>query len=74
MGSEVRIAPCRVCKQPVSEFAPACPGCGDPTAVRYGHARGKSTNPWTIIGWIIVIIFVLPLATCVGILGTAASQ
>lgn len=74
MGSDVRIAPCRVCKQPVSEYAPACPTCGDPTAVRYGHARGKPTNPWTIIGWIILLLMAIPLATCVGILGTAASH
>jgi hypothetical protein len=65
-------APCRVCGHQVSEHAPACPQCGDPTAARYGHAPGKKTNPWMIIGWIILAALLLPLVTCMGIFGTAA--
>lgn len=66
------LAPCRVCGQEVSEYAEKCPKCGDPTARRYGRAPRKPTNPWMVIGWIIVIALVLPIATCVSIIGGGA--
>lgn len=67
------LAPCRVCGQMVSEYAPACPKCGDPTARRYGNEARKKMNPWIIIGWIILLPFVLVVGSCIGILGDVSS-
>lgn len=77
MAGETKMAPCRVCGHMVSEFAPQCPGCGDPTAARYGHKAGserKPTNPWMIIGWILLLLILLPLATCALIVGNTAKD
>lgn len=62
-------APCRVCGQLVSEYAERCAGCGDQTARRYGHAKGSSTSPWTIIGWIVLVLLLLSLGSCIEVLG-----
>ena len=59
---------CRVCGRPVSKAAPVCPGCGDATARRYGLEPRQKTSPWTIIGWIILILLAIPLVTCMGVL------
>jgi hypothetical protein len=67
--TDKKIAPCRVCGHPVSEYAPACPNCGDPTALRYGHkvpgeTASKGTSPWRIIGWIFLSLTLLWLGAC----------
>ena len=65
-----RIGPCRVCGHQVSEYAPACPNCGDPTARRYGHKVAAAdrpaggANPWKIIGWIVLGFFLLWMYSC----------
>ena len=65
-----RIGPCRVCGHQVSEYAPACPNCGDPTARRYGHKVAAANrpaggaNPWKIIGWIVLGFFLLWMWSC----------
>jgi len=69
-----RLAPCRVCGHLVSEFADRCPGCGDPTARRYGHEPKRPSGPWTLLGWLLLILIVLPIAMCSGLLGHIASQ
>lgn len=55
------LKPCRVCGTPVSEYAPQCPKCGDPTAARYGHAAPPGRKKGLgVLGWIglLAVIFV----------------
>ena len=51
---------CPDCGRSVSDTAPSCPDCG---RIMSAPAK-KSTNPWVIIGWIVVALIVLPIATC----------
>ena len=48
----------------VNDHAERCPTCGDQTALRYGHVRGQSSNPWMIIGWIILAVILLAFGGC----------
>jgi predicted amidophosphoribosyltransferase len=45
---------CRKCGAPVSELAERCPGCGDETAKRMGHVRGKGFDPVRAVAWILL--------------------
>lgn len=66
---------CRECGNQVSTEAPVCPKCGAPVArqpVGRPMPERKPTNPWMIIGWIIVLLLLLPLATCVMVIGGGA--
>ena len=67
---------CRECGGQVSTLAAACPACGapiaPPAAPRPAPAPRQGTNPWMIIGWIILLLLLLPLATCVAMVGGLA--
>lgn len=71
---------CPECKDTVSEFAATCPKCAAPIARMTGNAGPvkKPRNPWMIIGWIVLLIILLPLATCTllfgGMVGGTASD
>ena len=61
--------PCRECGHQISSTAAACPKCGAPGPAAIAQPQPiaqprRGTNPWMIIGWIIVLILLLPLATC----------
>lgn len=55
---------CRVCGMQVNDHAEKCPTCGDRTALRYGNVRGPSSNPWTIIGWVVLAMIALAFGGC----------
>lgn len=65
---------CPECGNQVSTAAAACPKCGAPRQapqqILLKEAR-KGTSPWTIIGWIILLILMLPLVTCVMVIGNS---
>lgn len=72
------LVPCRDCGHNISTTAPACPKCGSPgpaAQVRYAPpapAPRRGTNPWMVIGWILLILMLLPLATCFMVVGGGA--
>lgn len=55
---------CPDCGKSVSSAAISCNGCGAPIASR----PVRRTSPWTIIGWILVVILILPVASCTALL------
>jgi phosphate/sulfate permease len=65
---------CPECKREVSSQATACPHCGAPR--RPVPLPAKSTNPWMVIGWIILAVVLLPIAGCIVamIFGVSGSQ
>lgn len=54
---------CPDCGKSVSSAAISCNGCGAPIA-----RLARRTSPWTIIGWILVVILILPVASCTALL------
>lgn len=63
------IIQCPECRKGISDVAYSCPHCGySPPAM---PAR-RGTNPWMVIGWIVLIIILLPLATCALMLGSVS--
>lgn len=67
---------CPDCRREVSDAAPNCPQCGRPlhSAPIADHQAKRPTNPWMIIGWILLLIILLPLATCVLLVGGGVSS
>lgn len=51
---------CPDCGQAVSSTALQCPNC----AARIAPLARRRTNPWMIIGWVLVAVIVLPIAMC----------
>lgn len=68
---------CRECGKDISDQASACPHCGAPrvaAAQPAAIAPRRSTNPWMIIGWIVLALILLPLATCMVMVGVGSSR
>lgn len=70
------LVPCRDYGHSISTTAPACPKCGAPGPAAQIHyappapAPRRGTNPWMVIGWILLLLLLLPLATCVMVIGS----
>lgn len=66
---------CPDCRREVSDAAPNCPHCGRPLHSAPMAAQAKRpTNPWMIIGWLVLLIILLPLATCALLVGGISSD
>lgn len=68
-----KLVKCPVCGREVSERAEACPGCGDPTAQRYGHSKAVS-KPRGFFWWIGLIFVVLLVWQCARLLPSSSSS
>lgn len=58
---------CPDCGREMSDSASVCLQCGRPMQGRAPEKR--RTNPWMIIGWLVLLVILLPLATCSLFLG-----
>jgi len=68
---EPKLINCRVCGNPVSEYAPTCPTCGDPVAYRFGHAPKPASKNSSrgLLWWIGLIVVLFVLWSCVRSVG-----